>query len=57
MKSGIPQGAKSQIQVGDLLAKNGHVTVYLGDGDGDGVASVLEATPSGRTPTAPGRVW
>ncbi|MBO4204844.1 NlpC/P60 family protein [Micromonospora echinofusca] len=45
MKSGIPQVAKSQIQVGDLLAKNGHVAVYLGDGDGDGVASVLEATP------------
>ncbi|HEY0700302.1 MAG TPA: NlpC/P60 family protein [Micromonospora sp.] len=45
MKSGIPQVSKSQIQVGDLLAKNGHVAVYLGDGDGDGVASVLEATP------------
>jgi hypothetical protein len=45
MKSGIPQVSKSQIRVGDLLAKNGHVAVYLGDGNGDGVASVLEATP------------
>ena len=54
MKSGIPQVAKSQIQVGDLLVKNdsggGHVAVYLGDGDGDGVASVLEATPKWQNP-------
>lgn len=45
IKSGVPSVPKSQIQVGDLLAKDGHVAVYLGDGDGDGVASVLEATP------------
>lgn len=45
IKSGVPQVSKSSIQVGDLLAKNGHVAVYLGDGDGDGVKSVLEATP------------
>lgn len=45
MKTGIPQVSKAQIQVGDLLVKYGHVAVYLGDGDGDGVASVLEATP------------
>jgi cell wall-associated NlpC family hydrolase len=46
IKTGVPQVAKSQIQVGDLLAKDGHVAMYLGDGDGDGVASVLEATPT-----------
>ncbi|MEH1098329.1 C40 family peptidase [Micromonospora sp. CPCC 205561] len=45
VKNGVPAVPKSQIQVGDLLAKYGHVAVYLGDGDGDGVASVLEATP------------
>lgn len=31
-------------RVGDLLVKNGHVRMYLGDGDGDGVPSYLEAT-------------
>lgn len=45
MKSGIPQISKSQIRVGDLLVKDGHVAMYLGDGDNDGVPSVLEATP------------
>ncbi|MBB5874228.1 hypothetical protein F4553_007662 [Allocatelliglobosispora scoriae] len=45
IRGGVPQVPKSQIQVGDLLAKSGHVAFYLGDGDGDGVASVLEATP------------
>lgn len=50
MKSGIPQVAKSQLQVGDLLVKHGHVAVYLGDGDGDGVPSVLEATPKWQNP-------
>ena len=37
-------------EVGDLLVKNGHVAVYLGDGDGDGVPSVLEATPEWTNP-------
>jgi len=46
MKNNVPQVSKSQIQVGDLLVKYGHVAIYLGDGDGNGVASVLEATPT-----------
>lgn len=50
MKTGIPQVAKSNIQVGDLLVKYGHVAVYLGDGDGDGIPSVLEATPAWTNP-------
>ncbi|MEO7590067.1 MAG: NlpC/P60 family protein [Byssovorax sp.] len=50
MKTGIPQISKAYIQVGDLLVKNGHVAVYLGDGDGDGVPSVLEATPEWANP-------
>jgi hypothetical protein len=50
IKTGVPQVLKSQIQVGDLLAKYGHVAIYLGDGDGDGVASVLEATPKSQNP-------
>ena len=45
MKDNIPRVDKANIQVGDLLVKYGHVAVYLGDGDGDGVPSVLEATP------------
>jgi hypothetical protein len=45
MKNAIPRVDKSQIQVGDLLVKYGHVAMYLGDGNGDGVASVLEARP------------
>jgi hypothetical protein len=45
IKAGVPQVSKSQIRVGDLLAKDGHVAMYLGDGDGDGIPSVLEATP------------
>jgi hypothetical protein len=50
MKDGIPRVAKSDIRVGDLLVKYGHVAVYLGDGDGDGVPSVLEATPAWQNP-------
>jgi hypothetical protein len=50
MQAGIPQVPKSQIQVGDLLVKSGHVAVYLGDGDGDGIPSVLEATPKFQNP-------
>lgn len=50
MKDGIPKVSKSSIRVGDLLVKYGHVAVYLGDGDGDGVASVLEATPKWGNP-------
>lgn len=37
----------AQLRPGDLIVNGGtHVAIYLGDGDGDGVASVLEATPS-----------
>ncbi|TXH66777.1 MAG: hypothetical protein E6Q88_11420 [Lysobacteraceae bacterium] len=37
----------AQLRPGDLIVKpNAHVAIYLGDGNGDGVASVLEATPS-----------
>jgi hypothetical protein len=50
MKTGIPQISKAYIQVGDLLVKYGHVAVYLGDGDGDGIPSVLEATPEWTNP-------
>ncbi|WP_170839269.1 NlpC/P60 family protein [Micromonospora halophytica] len=51
MKSGVPKLAdKSQIRVGDLLVKNGHVAMYLGDGNGDGIPSVLEATPKWQNP-------
>ncbi|MFZ1578879.1 MAG: NlpC/P60 family protein [Nostocoides sp.] len=43
----LPAVSKSQIRVGDLLVNPGHhVAMYLGDGDGDGRASVLEATPA-----------
>lgn len=45
IKDGVPKVSKSSIRVGDLLAKYGHVRVYLGDGDGDGVPSFLESTP------------
>lgn len=45
IKDNVPKVSKASIQVGDLLAKYGHVRVYLGDGDGDGVPSFLEATP------------
>jgi hypothetical protein len=50
MKTGIPQISKAYIQVGDLLVKYGHVAMYLGDGDGDGIPSVLEATPEWANP-------
>ncbi len=50
MKDNIPQVSKSQIRVGDLLVKYGHVAMYLGDGDGDGIPSVLEATPKFQNP-------
>lgn len=50
MNSAIPTIPKSQIRVGDLLVKNGHVAMYLGDGDSDGVASVLEASPKWTNP-------
>lgn len=36
----------AQLRPGDLIVNGGeHVVIYLGDGDGDGVASVLEARP------------
>lgn len=47
MANTFPAISASQLRPGDLIVKGGsHVAIYLGDGDGDGVASVLEATPS-----------
>lgn len=37
---------KAQMRPGDLIVKSGHVAIYIGDGDGNGVASVLEASPT-----------
>lgn len=48
MKANFPRITAAQLRPGDVIAKNGHVAVYLGDGNGDGRASVLEATPSGK---------
>ena len=50
MKAGLPEVPKSELQPGDLLVKNGHVVIYLGEGkvlesvssgdpDGDGIGS------------------
>lgn len=41
MKSGLPQVDKHQLQPGDLLVKNGHVAMYIGNGQ------MIEAVPSG----------
>ncbi|MBE2248603.1 MAG: C40 family peptidase [Myxococcus sp.] len=41
MKSSLPQVPKDQLQPGDLLVKNGHVSMYIGDGQ------MIEAVPSG----------
>lgn len=41
MKSGLPQVPKDQLQPGDLLVKNGHVAMYIGDG------KMIEAVPGG----------
>ena len=47
MLKGFPSIAPSQLRPGDLIVTSGHVAIYLGDGDGNGMASVLEATPTG----------
>ena len=48
-------GTKGAMRPGDLIVKrvvvngkvkSGHVAIYLGDGDGNGVASILEASPT-----------
>ena len=41
MKNGLPAVPKNELQRGDLLVKNGHVVMYLGDG------TVLESTSFG----------
>lgn len=41
MKAGLPGVPKNALQPGDLLVKNGHVVVYIGDG------KVLQSSPSG----------
>ena len=41
MKASLPQVPKDQLRPGDLLVKNGHVAMYIGDG------KMIEAVPSG----------
>ena len=41
MKANLPQVPKDQLRPGDLLVKNGHVSMYIGGG------KMIEAVPSG----------
>ncbi len=41
MKANLPQVPKNELQPGDLLVKNGHVSMYIGNGQ------MIEAVPSG----------
>jgi cell wall-associated NlpC family hydrolase len=41
MKSSLPKVDKNQLQPGDLLVKNGHVAMYIGDG------KMIESVPGG----------
>ncbi|MDP3504017.1 MAG: NlpC/P60 family protein [Myxococcales bacterium] len=41
MKANLPQVPKDQLQPGDLLVKNGHVAMYIGDG------KMIESVPAG----------
>ncbi|MBL8921566.1 MAG: C40 family peptidase [Myxococcaceae bacterium] len=41
MKANLPQVPKDQLQPGDLLVKNGHVSMYIGNGQ------MIEAVPTG----------
>jgi cell wall-associated NlpC family hydrolase len=41
MKAGLPQVPKNQLQPGDLLVKNGHVAMYIGNGQ------MIESVPGG----------
>jgi len=41
MKASLPQVPKDQLQPGDLLVKNGHVAMYIGNGQ------MIEAVPGG----------
>jgi peptidoglycan hydrolase-like protein with peptidoglycan-binding domain len=41
MKSSLPNVPKSQIQPGDLIVKNGHVAMYIGNGQ------MIESVPGG----------
>ncbi len=47
MKDSFASIQPSQLRPGDLIVTDGHVAIYLGDGDSNGMASVLEATPTG----------
>ena len=40
IKDNVPQVSKSSIQSGDMLAKYGHVVMYIGNGQ------VMESSPS-----------
>ncbi len=46
----LPEVPETEIRPGDLLVKNGHVAIYLGDVDGNGVGDVVEATPYDNPP-------
>ena len=41
MKANLPEVPKNQLQPGDLLVKNGHVAMYIGDG------KMIESVPGG----------
>ncbi len=41
MKASLPEVDKNQLQPGDLLVKNGHVAMYIGDG------KMIESVPGG----------
>ncbi len=41
MKANLPEVPKDQLQPGDLLVKNGHVAMYIGDG------KMIESVPGG----------
>jgi hypothetical protein len=46
----LPEVPETEIRPGDLLVKDGHVAIYLGDVDGNGVGDVVEATPYDNPP-------
>ncbi|MGL4175627.1 MAG: C40 family peptidase [Dermatophilaceae bacterium] len=48
IKANVPEVPKDAMQPGDMLAKNGHVVMYIGVVDG--VHSVLESTPHTQLP-------
>lgn len=55
MLNGFAAVSPGDLRTGDLIVKSGHVAIYVGDANGDGVGKVLEATPTGM-PYGDGRV-